>query len=111
MDILQQAADDRADILGEHGRTVTITDSESTEYTAKAEVFRIDMETDPQTGVQFYNPKTAVTVAYSDLEVIPEVGWTISITDSIGGTLDGQVAEARVDRTTGAITIIVEELS
>lgn len=110
MDILAQAAADRKATINYHGREVTFTAPDSTEYTPQAEVFRIDAHVDPQTDIQFYDPQTVVHIS-TDEGFTPAVGWGIAITDSTETVLTGRVSEVRTDRTIGTITVIVEELT
>lgn len=109
MFIGDRAAADYAAMIEREGKDISLTDPESNSYTIKALLRRTDMETDPQTGVKFYNPSSAATVSILTLGEKPDIGWAVSFTDKIGDTLNSKVADIRIDRTLASATMILEE--
>ena len=65
----------------------------------------------PDTGAQFYEPKTAVSVSLADLggnEPTTD-GWKIESTDSEGNDIESYSIDRRIDRPIGFVTFIFEE--
>ena len=110
MFIGDQAAVDYQNIINAQGKTITLIEPDATEHSIKAIFNRRDMQTDPQTGVKFYSPMTAVTVSLLDLEQIPTTEWTAETTDTLGDVLSSRVSETQIDRTFASVTLILEEV-
>ncbi len=108
MSIRSQAAADLQSILNQDGEDITLTAPGPVVYNVKGQVTRIDVGIDPDTGTQFFEPKTAVTVSLSDLSADPTTEWAIETTDVTGQTITGQVIEVRFDRTLGFVTMLIE---
>lgn len=110
MSLRSQAYADFASILETDGDDVTLIAPNETEYEVKAQVIRRDAQVDPDTNTQIISPVLAVSVALSGLAVVPvQDTWTIQTTDATGAALTRRVAEVRIDRTIGIVTMLCEE--
>ncbi|MFW5776813.1 MAG: hypothetical protein ACOCZB_05945 [Spirochaetota bacterium] len=110
MSIRAQAFADFKSIIDADGDDVTLVAPDATEYAMKGQVTRRDAQKDPSTDVQITAPLLAVTVPLSGLAAIPTAyEWSVRTTDATGAALDYQVAEVRVDRTIGMVTLMMED--
>lgn len=107
MSLRSQAAIDNQNIL-DNQTSVTLIEPDTTEHDVNGKVNRVDMQVDPDTGVQFYEPKTSVDISISSLPAGFANTWTVQTTDVMGATITGHIAEARYDRTLGYVTLILE---
>lgn len=109
MSLREQAFADFKSIVDTDNDPVTLVAPDATEYAMRGQVTRIDARIDPATNTQFNMPSLAVTVPLKELAVIPVAyTWRVVTTDVEGTALDYQVAEVRVDRTIGFVTLIAE---
>lgn len=110
MSLRSQAAVDNKAFLNEDGDPITLIapDTDATEHDVVGQVMRTDAQVDPDTGTQFYEPKTAVTISITDLPTGFDNTWTVRTTDSTGTTITGHIAESRYDRTINQVTLILE---
>lgn len=112
MSLRDQAAKDMRANIGIDGDSVTFTPPGETPFSVICKTARVDMATDPITGVKFYEPKTHVTVSLLDLlPFIPSeepLPWTLETTDSTGATIKGTGRDLRFDRAIGFVTFILE---
>jgi hypothetical protein len=113
MSLRSQAAADMRGNINSDGDSVTFTPPGETPFTRVCKTARVDMGTDPITGVKFYEPKTHVTVSLLDLlPFVPDpdgLPWTIETTDSTGGAVKGAGTCLRFDRAIGFVTFILED--
>lgn len=110
MSIREQAYSDFKSLIDEDGDDVTLVAPDATEYALHGQVIRRDAQKDPATDIQITAPLLAVTVSLNGLAAIPTAyEWTVRTTDATGAELAHQVAEVRVDRTIGMVTLILED--
>lgn len=108
MSLRAQARTDFNENLTADGDDVTFTIGAGDPFTVKGKIARIEAGIDPDTMVQFYEPKTAVTVSLIDLPSDPDDTWLIQTTDVEGNSIDSFAIERRFDRTIGFVTFIME---
>jgi len=112
MSIRDQLRTDVKTNLTADGDTVVLTPpgEEPTIYTVKGMVGRIDAGVDPDTDVQFLEPKTTVTVSLADLDGNePDETWLIETTDAEGNALKSMGIDLLFDRTLGFVKIMMED--
>jgi hypothetical protein len=108
--IRAQAYSDFKSIVDTDNDDVTLVAPDATEYALHGQVIRRDAQKDPATDVQITAPLLAVTVPLNGLAAIPTAyEWSVRTTDATGAALDYQVAEVRIDRTIGMVTLIMED--
>ena len=108
MSLRSQAKSDFNANVTADGDNVTFTIGAGTPFIVKGKIARIDTGIDPDTEVQFYEPKTAVSVSLADLPSEPDDTWKIQTTDVEGNAIDSFAIERRFDRTIGFVTFIME---
>ncbi len=112
MSLRSQAQADMKANINIDGDSVTFTPPGETPFSVVCKTSRVDMVTDPLTGVKFYEPKTHVTVSLTDLlpfvPVPTGLPWTLEIEDSTGETIKGTGVDLRFDRAIGFVTFIFE---
>ena len=115
MSLRSQAAADMKANTNIDGDEVIFTPPGEDPFTVVCKTARVDMATDPVTGVKYYEPKTHVTVSLLDLlPFIPSVEplpWTLETTDSTGSAIKGSGSDLRFDRAIGFVTFILEAYS
>ena len=105
-----QAFSDFKALIDEDGEPVTLIAPDDAETDLIGQVVRRDAIKDPNTNIQVAAPLLAVSVSLSGLAVIPvQNEWAVRTADSTGAILTSQVAEVRVDRTIGFVTLVLEE--
>jgi hypothetical protein len=116
MSLRSQAAADMKGNVNKDGDSVTFTPPGETAFSRICKTARVDMGTDPITGVKFYEPKTHVTVSLLDLlPFVPSpddaLPWQLETTDSQGTTIKGACGfnNLRFDRAIGFVTFIFED--
>ena len=110
MSLRSQLRTDLQSNLTADGDTVTLTAGDTTVYTVKGKVTRIEELVDPDTGARFNEPITCVTVSLVDIgsDVFTDE-WTLSTTDSEGNTITTKSIDRRIDRTLGFIKFYFED--
>lgn len=108
MSIESLAISDFKRFIDRDNTLVTFTNLEGDVTTIKAKVNRIDARIDPQTGTQVYEPSLAISIPALSLTVFPILGWDIQCSDTTGQEVRAKVADIRIDRTIGFITVIGE---
>ena len=107
--INDQAFSDFKALIDEDGEPVVLIAPDDVETEVIGQVVRRDAIKDPNTNIQVVAPLLAVSVPLSGLAVIPvQNTWAVRTADSTGDVLTSQVAEVRVDRTIGFVTMILE---
>ena len=110
MSIRDQAYSDFKSIIDLDNDDLTLIAPDGTEYELKGMIVRRDAQKDPATNVQFNSPMLAVTVPRKDLAAVPApYTWQVITDDSTGEQLHYRVAEVRIDRTIGQVTMILED--
>lgn len=111
MSLRSIAAADNKEILNNDGDPITLIASDDTEYDVTGQVMRVDAQLDPDTRVQYYQPKFVVTISLDDLPVdIDGDGlWRVRTTDVTGTTFTRRVIEVRYDRTISFVNLLLEE--
>lgn len=108
MSLRELAATDLRAIHARDNDAVTLISPAGDETPTFGQVTRIEAVIDPQTNLQVYLPKLAITIALEALTVYPAVGWTVSTTDVAGTALLRHIVETRFDWTIGFVTMICE---
>lgn len=102
------ARSDLEAILGTEATSspITLTAPDTTAYSIRGHVYRVEEQVDPETGARMFNPATFVNFSAADAPM-PDETWTASAT--LGGvTVTGSVVNVRHDRTIGLITFEIE---
>ena len=113
MSIRAQAAIDWAAQVGVDGDDVTLTAPGESPVTIKGHVVRTDRKTDPETGVEVYEPRLVVSVALSKLDSPPTYSdawreWLIETTDVTGAAVSGYPADVSINATLGYVRMMLE---
>lgn len=112
MSLRSQLRSDLQANLTADGDTVTLISGDTTEYTVKGKVTRIEEQIDPDTGARFNEPVTAVSVSLADLDGNePDDSWTLSTTDSEGNVKTTKAIDRRFDYTLGFVKFYFEDYS
>lgn len=110
MSLRTQARLDSQSNITADGDDVKLTAGDSTEYNVKGFITRGDMSIDPQTGAQFHDPKTKITVSLADLDGNePDDSWLVETTDAEGNAISTYAIDRYFNRTRGLVTIFAEE--
>lgn len=110
MSIRSQAFADFKSFIDTDNEDVTLVAPDGSRYEVKGQVIRRDAQVDPATAVQVIEPMLAVTVPLKGLAAIPtSYEWSVETTDVTGEALTKKVADVRVDRTIGFVTMKLED--
>lgn len=112
MSLRSQAAADMKANINIDGDSVQFTPPGEDAFSVVCKTARVDMQTDPETGAKYLEPKIHVTVSLLDLlPFIPDptgLPWAIEVVDSQGTTVKGAGTNLLFDRAIGFVTFIFE---
>ena len=112
MSLASQAAKDMKANLNIDGDEVKFTPPGEAQFSVICKTARVDMQTDPGTGVKFFEPKTHVTVSLTDLlPHVPDpegIPWELETVDQQGNTVKLTGTDLLFDRSINFVTFIGE---
>jgi len=98
------------DTVNGFGKPMVFTDLEGVTYEVAGQYHRIGQEIDPETGLIVAGSKSAVTVRASRFTAdnLPDEGWLVQTTDSMGTAIQAKIAYRMRDLTIGMVTCILK---
>lgn len=109
MSLRTQAVADFAANINRDNDEVTLFPPVGVEFTVKGQVTRIDLQIDPDTGAQVFEPKLAISIPRASLTDLPDESWMIMTTDGNGTVVEGYItSDVQQDRTLGYVSFIIE---